>query len=110
VPDLEQALTFLDDKRLPATPNAVEQENRRRPKMQKAMDRVRMRAALVGRLALDPHRDRQGDGRSATINCLHDQRGTPGHSGLPYYNVLFCFFRFPVPRRIGRAAAVRPRA
>jgi hypothetical protein len=76
-PNLEKALTFLDDKLLPATSNAVERGNRRLRKMQKAVYRVRTHAALAGRLALDLQRDQQGDGRSATINCLHDERGTP---------------------------------
>src|SRR3989442_3333938 len=34
-PTLEKALTFLDDKLLPATSNAVERGNRRHRKMQK---------------------------------------------------------------------------
>jgi hypothetical protein len=40
-PTLEQALTFLDDKLLPATSNAVERGNRRYRKMQKSIYRVR---------------------------------------------------------------------
>ena len=40
-PHLEQALTFLDDKLLPATSNAVERGNRRHRKMQKSVYRVR---------------------------------------------------------------------
>ncbi len=40
-PHLEQALTLLDDKRLPATSNAVERGNRRHRKMQKSVYRVR---------------------------------------------------------------------
>ncbi len=40
-PTLEQALTFLDDKLLPATSNAVERGNRRYRKMQKRVYRVR---------------------------------------------------------------------
>jgi len=76
-PNLEKALTFLDDKLLPATSNAVERGNRRHRKMQKSIYQVRTHAALVGRLALDLQRDQQRDGRSATINCLHDERGMP---------------------------------
>jgi DNA-binding transcriptional ArsR family regulator len=76
-PNLEKALTFLDDKLLPATSNAVERGNRRYRKMQKGVYQVRTQAALVGRLALDLQRDQQRDGRSATINCLHEERGTP---------------------------------
>jgi hypothetical protein len=74
-PNLEKALTFLDDRLLPATSNAVERGNRRFRKMQKAVYRVRTAAALAGRLALDLQRDQQADGRSATINCLHEERG-----------------------------------
>ena len=40
-PTLEKALTFLDDKLLPATSNAVERGNRRHRKMQKSVYRVR---------------------------------------------------------------------
>jgi hypothetical protein len=76
-PNLEKALAFLDDKLLAATSNAVERGNRRLRKMQKAVYRVRTHAALVGRLALDLQRDQQEDGRSSTINCLHNERGTP---------------------------------
>jgi hypothetical protein len=76
-PNLEKALTFLDDKLLPATSNAVERGNRRHRKMQKSVYRVRTQAALVGRLALDLQRDQQWDGRSATIDCLHEDRQMP---------------------------------
>lgn len=74
-PNLEKALTFLDDKLLPATSNAVERGNRRHRKMQKAVYRVRTQAALVGRLALDLQRDQQAESRASTISCLHEQRG-----------------------------------
>jgi len=40
-PHLEKAFTFLDDKLLPATSNAVERGNRRHRKMQKSVYRVR---------------------------------------------------------------------
>jgi hypothetical protein len=74
-PNLEKALTFLDDKLLPATSNAVERGNRRHRKMQKTVYRVRTHAALVGRMALDLQRDQQADSRSETISCLHQERG-----------------------------------
>ena len=51
--NLEKALTFLDDKLLPATSNAVERGNRRHRKMQKSVYRVRGKACLEGRIALD---------------------------------------------------------
>jgi Transposase len=76
-PNLEKALTFLDERLLPATSNAVERGNRRHRKMQKAVYRVRTQAALVGRLALDLQRDQQADGRSSTVNCLHRKRDRP---------------------------------
>jgi hypothetical protein len=74
-PNLEKALTFLDDKLLPSTSNAVERGNRRHRKMQKTVYRVRTRAALLGRMALDLQRDQQADSRSSTISCLHQERG-----------------------------------
>jgi hypothetical protein len=76
-PNLEKALTFLDDKLLPATSNAVERGNRRHRKMQKAVYRVRTLPALAGRMALDLERDQRGDGRSSTVTCLHGQRAKP---------------------------------
>jgi hypothetical protein len=74
-PNLEKALTFLDEELLPATSNAVERGNRRHRKMQKTVYRVRTQAALVGRMALDLQRDQQADERSSTVTCLHRQRG-----------------------------------
>ena len=76
-PNLEKALTFLDERLLPATSNAVERGNRRHRKMQKVVYRVRSHAALVGRMALDLERDQQADGRSSTVKCLHRERTQP---------------------------------
>jgi hypothetical protein len=73
-PNLEKALTFLDDKLLPATSNAVERGNRRHRKMQKTVYRVRGPEALRGRLALDLRRDQQAPGRRATTSTLHQAR------------------------------------
>ena len=70
----EKALTFLDDKLLPATSNAVERSNRRVRKMQKTVYRVRTRESLEGRLALDLQRDQQASGRQATSKVLHNAR------------------------------------
>jgi len=56
-PHLEKALTFLDDKLLPATSNAVERGNRRHRKMQKSVYRVRSKVCLEGRIALDMIRE-----------------------------------------------------
>ena len=44
--NLEKALTFLDDKLLPSTSNAVERGNRRHRKMQKTVYRVRTQTSL----------------------------------------------------------------
>ncbi len=74
-PNLEKALTFLDDKLLPATSNAVERSNRRIRKMQKTVYRVRTQRSLEGRLALDLQRDQQAGGRQATTKGLHNARG-----------------------------------
>ncbi|MBY0232528.1 MAG: hypothetical protein K2W96_24885 [Gemmataceae bacterium] len=73
-PNLEKALTFLDDKLLPATSNAVERANRRVRKMQKAVYRVRTRESLKGRLALDLLREGQAESRGETLQALHDER------------------------------------
>jgi len=73
-PNLEKALTFLDDKLLPSTSNAVERGNRRHRKMQKAVYRVRTHEHIHDRIALDMLRDSQKDGRTSTINVLHKDR------------------------------------
>jgi hypothetical protein len=56
-PTLEKALTFLDDKLLPSTSNAVERGNRRYRKMQKQVYRVRTQGQIRARLALDMRRE-----------------------------------------------------
>ena len=73
-PNLEQALTFLDDKLLPATSNAVERGNRRHRKMQKSVYRVRSKACLEGRIALDMFRESRAEGRDQTTKTLHKAR------------------------------------
>jgi len=73
-PNLEQALTFLDDALLPSTSNAVERGNRRHRKMQKTVYRVRSQACIQGRIALDMQRDAQGPGRTQTLGILHHVR------------------------------------
>jgi hypothetical protein len=72
--NLEKALTFLDDKLLEATSNAVERGNRRHRKMQKAIYRVRKQETLRGRLALDLQRERQAGERAETLATLHQAR------------------------------------
>jgi hypothetical protein len=73
-PNLEKALTFLDDRLLPATSNAVERGNRRVRKMQKTIYRVRKQETLQGRLAMDLQRDQHAGDRQATLSALHDTR------------------------------------
>jgi Transposase len=73
-PNLEKALTFLDDKLLPATSNAVERGNRRHRKMQKTIYRVRTKQNTEGRMAMDLQRDQQAPGRQSTTACLHQAR------------------------------------
>jgi hypothetical protein len=73
-PNLQKALTFLDDKLLPSTSNAVERGNRRHRKMQKAVYRVRTRQSLQQRMALDLLREMQAAGRSAATKALHRAR------------------------------------
>jgi hypothetical protein len=73
-PHLEKALTFLDDKLLPATSNAVERGNRRHRKMQKSVYRVRSKACLEGRIALDMIRESRAEGRDQTTQALHKAR------------------------------------
>src|SRR5205823_7302770 len=73
-PTLEKALTFLDDKLLPATSNAVERGNRRYRKMQKSVYRVRTQAQIRARLALDMWREAHAEGRQHTLAALHRAR------------------------------------
>ena len=67
-------MTFLDDKLLSSTSNAVERGNRRHRKMQKTIYRVRTQSSLNGRMALDLKRDQQAEGRLTTMQCLHQAR------------------------------------
>ena len=73
-PTVEKALTFLDDRLLPATSNAVERGNRRHRKMQRSVYRVRTEANLVGRIALDLFREAQAPDRTKIIAWLHQAR------------------------------------
>jgi hypothetical protein len=73
-PTLEKALTFLDDKLLPSTSNAVERGNRRYRKMQKSVYRVRTHAQIRARLALDMWREAHAEGRQQTLAALHRAR------------------------------------
>ncbi len=73
-PNLDKALTFLDDKLLPSTSNAVERGNRRHRKMQKTVYRVRTHEHIHNRIALDMLRDSQKEDRGQTIKVLHRAR------------------------------------
>ena len=48
--------------------------NRRHRKMQKTVYRVRTRATIRGRIALDMFRDAQGPSREQTMKALHRTR------------------------------------
>ena len=73
-PTLEKALTFLDDKLLPSTSNAVERGNRRYRKMQKSLYRARTQEQIKARMALDRWREAQSEGRNQTLQALHEAR------------------------------------
>jgi len=73
--NVEKALTFLDDRLLGATSNAVERGNRRYRKMQKTVYRVRTYAQIIARMALDLFRDAFMVLRSNTLCSLHAARG-----------------------------------
>ena len=75
--NLEKALTFLDDRLLGATSNAVERGNRRYRKMQKTVYRVRTFDHVVDRLALDLFREAAGQARTSTLDLLHAERAGP---------------------------------
>jgi transposase len=77
-PNLEKALTFLDDKLLPSTSNAVERGNRRHRKMQKTVYRVQTRLSIHRRLALDLLRETQAAPRRQATAALHEARAASG--------------------------------
>lgn len=73
-PNLEKALTFLDDKILEATSNSVERANRRHRKMQKSVYRVRTHTSIRHRIALDMLRDQSLEQRPLMLNALRQVR------------------------------------
>lgn len=77
-PNLEKALTFLDDKLLPATSNAVERGNRRFRKAQRSIYSVRTAAHIRQRIALDMQREQQAVERGRTTKVLHQARTGSG--------------------------------
>ena len=72
--NVEKALTFLDDRLLGSTSNAVERGNRRYRKMQKTVYCIRNYANIVARMALDLFRDAMMTLRSTTLTFLHTAR------------------------------------
>jgi hypothetical protein len=78
-PNLEKALTFLDDALLPSTSNAVERANRRHRKMQKSIYRVRTREHISQRIAVDMQRDAHIDTQQQTTSTLHRNRSNKSH-------------------------------
>lgn len=97
-PNLEKALTFLNDSLLPSTSNAVERGYRRHRKMQKTVYRVRGHEHIVHRIALDMQREAQTPARERATATLHLQR--TGSKGQGIYSVLMLQslfdFRFPI--------------
>jgi hypothetical protein len=75
--NVEKALTFLDDRLLGSTSNAVERSNRRYRKMQKTIYRVRTHAHIIARMALDLFREAGFTPRSSTLLLLHALRAEP---------------------------------
>ncbi len=75
--NVEKALTFLDDRLLGATSNAVERGNRRYRKLQKTVYRVRTQAQIVQRWALDLFREAANQPRALTLGWLHAERTRP---------------------------------
>lgn len=73
-PNLEKSLTFLDDKLLPSTSNAVERGYRRHRKMQKTVYRVRTQANIHARISLDMQREERTQQRATTTKTLHVAR------------------------------------
>lgn len=69
-PNLEKALSFLDDSLLPSTSNAVERGYRRHRKMQKTVYRVRSREHISERIAMDMERDARAQARMQTTESL----------------------------------------
>jgi len=73
-PNLQKALTFLDDKLMPSTSNAVERGYRRHRKMQKTVYRVRTQRNITSRIALDMQREERACQRDKTTHTLHASR------------------------------------
>jgi hypothetical protein len=76
-PNLEKALTYLDDKLLPGTSNAVERGNRRYRKAQRSIYSVRTAEHIRQRIALDMHREQRSGDRMRATKILHQARAGP---------------------------------
>jgi hypothetical protein len=76
-PNLGKALTYLDDKLLPGTSNAVERGNRRYRKAQRSVYSVRTAEHIRQRIALDMHREQRSGDRLRTTKTLHQARAGP---------------------------------
>jgi len=76
--NLQKALTFLDDRLLPATSNAVERSNRRFRKAQRSVYSVRTAAHVRQRIALDMERDHRTPEQNLTLCTLHAARADTG--------------------------------
>jgi hypothetical protein len=87
-PTWEKALTFREDKLLPATSHAVERGNRRDRKRQQSVYRVRTQAQIRARLALARWREAQAEGRQQTLATLH--RARAGSTRCLYYSLKKC--------------------
>jgi transposase-like protein len=101
-PNLEKALTFLDDKHLPPTSNAVERTNRRHRKMQKSVYRVRTLSHVSQRIALDMIREARAVCRLRALRTLHRHR-TPPRAHKPRRRCQPAPVRLPSPQRQKKA-------
>jgi hypothetical protein len=78
-PNLEKALTFLDDKLLPATSNAVERSNRRYRKARRSIDPVRTGPHIHPRIAVDMQRSERTRAREQATKTLRTAREKGGN-------------------------------
>jgi hypothetical protein len=76
-PNLEKALTYLDDRLLAGTSNAVERGNRRYRKAQRSVYSVRTAEHIRQRIALDMYREQRSSDRSRTTTALHRSGAGP---------------------------------
>jgi hypothetical protein len=89
-PTLAKALTFLDDKLLGSTSNAVERSNRRYRKAQKTIYGVRSKRHREQRIALDMNRELRAGKRALTLKTLHRARSDPDSGHCCCVSVLIC--------------------